>query len=375
MGKFVYLSYYSTEQVERSVSPAAITMTKYIINALNNFNGPITIISPAQAKGARYYAREEEFEELNQIIFLPSYYAKPKNCFLRFINRIRRKNDLKRELYRQVRDGDTLIVYHSLALMNAIKWILKRREIKLIIQVCEIYADVINDTKERKRELNFFKLADAYIFSSEQLEEKINSKKKKYAICLGTYQVEPDRREKFNDGKIHVVYAGTFDPRKGGAIAAAAAGEFLPENYHIHIIGFGMESDKKYLLDKIKTISEKSKCTVTYDGLKSGEDYIRFIQSCDIGLSTQNPDVTFNNTSFPSKVLSYMANGLRVVSIRILAVTQSSVGKYIYYYNNQTGKDLAEEILKVDINDNYCGKEIIRNLNSKFIDNLKELLE
>ena len=50
MGKFVYLSYYSTEQVERSVSPAAITMTKYIINALNNFNGPITIISLSQAK-------------------------------------------------------------------------------------------------------------------------------------------------------------------------------------------------------------------------------------------------------------------------------------------------------------------------------------
>lgn len=376
MKKIFYLSYYSVDQIHRTVSPAAITMTKYIGEILHEINGKVTIISPAQADDKERHIREKLIDEQdNEVIFLPTYYAKSNNYFMRLFNRFRRQRDLRQELYRQLKDGDTLIVYHSLALINAVKWISKRRKIRLIIQVCEIYADVINDKKRRKRELSFFKLADAYIFSSGQLEEKINSKKKKYAICLGTYQVEPDRGEKFNDGKIHVVYAGTFDPRKGGAIAAAAAGEFLSENYHIHIIGFGTETDKKYLLDKIKAVSEKSKCTVTYDGLKSGEDYIRFIQSCDIGLSTQNPDAAFNNTSFPSKVLSYMANGLRVVSIRISAITQSSVGEYIYYYNNQTSKDLAEEILKVDINDNYNGKEIVRNLNSKFTDNLSELLE
>lgn len=375
MSKLFYLSYYSVQQVQRNASPAAVAMTKYVSKALKQAVGKNTIISPAQALDRKFYPQEETVDEQNnKVIFLPSYYAKPKNYFMRIFNRFRRQRDLRRMLAEQLSDGDTLIVYHSLALIEAVRWVLKRRKIRLIIQVCEIYADVISDMKQKKREMRFFELADAYIFSSTQLEKRINTKQKKYAICLGTYQVEPDRGIRLQDGKIHVVYAGTFDPRKGGAIAAAAAGEFLPENYHVHIIGFGSEKDKKYLLDKIEEVSKKSKCTVTYDGLKSGEEYIRFIQSCDIGLSTQNPDAAFNETSFPSKILSYMANGLRVVSIRIRAITQSAIGEFIDYYDNQTGIALAKAILKVNIRDDYDGRSLIDNLDIAFIDSLRKLL-
>lgn len=374
MSKLFYLSYYSVQQVQRNASPAAVAMTKYVSKALKQAVGKNTIISPAQALDRKFYPQEETVDEQNnKVIFLPSYYAKPKNYFMRIFNRFRRQRDLRRMLAEQLNDGDTLIVYHSLALIEAVRWVLKRRKIHLIIQVCEIYADVISDMKQKKREMRFFELADAYIFSSTQLEKRINTKQKKYAICLGTYQVEPDRGIRLQDGKIHVVYAGTFDPRKGGAIAAAA-GEFLPENYHVHIIGFGSEKDKKYLLDKIEEVSKKSKCTVTYDGLKSGEEYIRFIQSCDIGLSTQNPDAAFNETSFPSKILSYMANGLRVVSIRIRAITQSAIGEFIDYYDNQTGIALAKAILKVNISDDYDGRSLIDNLDIAFIDSLRKLL-
>ena len=87
----------------------------------------------------------------------------------------------------------------------------------------------------------------------------------------------------------------------------------------------------------------------------SGEDYIRFIQSCDIGLSTQNPDAAFNATSFPSKILSYMANGLRVVSIRIPAIERSAVGNEVMFYNEQTpevelgGRDSKAVIEQLDL--------------------------
>lgn len=374
MNKVVYLSYYSLQSIYRTVSPAAVAMTKYVGSALTQAVGKITIISPAQASDRKFHPQEEMVDEQNnKVIFLPSYYAKPKNYFMRIFNRFRRQRDLRRMLAEQLNDGDTLIVYHSLTLIEAVRWVLKRRKIRLIIQVCEIYADVISDMKQKKREMRFFELADAYIFSSTQLEKRINTKQKKYAICLGTYQVEPDRGIRLQDGKIHVVYAGTFDPRKGGAIAAAAAGEFLPENYHVHIIGFGSEKDKKYLLDKIEEVSKKSKCTVTYDGLKSGEEYIRFIQSCDIGLSTQNPDAAFNETSFPSKVLSYLANGLRVVSIRIKALGQSAVNDLLFYYDENSPRAIAEAIKKVKIDCGYDGRKRIQDLDSEFISSLESL--
>ena len=233
--------------------------------------------------------------------------------------------------------------------------------------------------KRTRRKENFmFSAASSYIFSTELLNTEVNKDNKPYAICNGTYRAEPSliNEKIFNDkGKINCVCAGTFDPRKGGAAAAAAAAEFLPENYHIHILGFGNEAETKAMKDLINEIAKKSEASVTYDGLLSGEDYIRFIQSCDIGLSTQNPDAAFNATSFPSKILSYMANGLRVVSIRIPAIEGSAVGNYMYYYDEQTPREIAKAIMSVNTNDGYDGRKIISKLDQSFCCEIKKLLE
>ena len=127
--------------------------------------------------------------------------------------------------------------------------------------------------------------------------------------------------------------------------------------------------------DLISEVSKKSVATVTYDGLLSGEEYIRFIQSCDIGLSTQNPDAAFNATSFPSKILSYMSNGLRVVSIRIPAIEGSAIGKYMYYYDKQTPEEIAKAIMAVDLNDDYNGRQVISKLDAEFSYDIAKLME
>ena len=179
----------------------------------------------------------------------------------------------------------------------------------------------------------------------------------------------------FSDGKIHCVYAGTLDPRKGGAIASAESALFLNENYHIHILGFGNEKEKAEMLNTIDSISKKSKAKITYDGLLSGEEYIKFIQSCDIGLSTQNPNAKFNDTSFPSKILSYMANGLRVVSVRIPVVEESGIGKCVYYYDEQTPENIAKAIKSIDFSEEYDSRKAIGVLDKAFICNLKTMLK
>ena len=185
--------------------------------------------------------------------------------------------------------------------------------------------------------------------------------------------MEEDRDCRFEDGKIHLLYAGTLDPRKGGAAAVGSA-LGLPGNYHVHILGFGSEKDKKDLLDQIGNVSEKTEAAVTFDGLFSGEDYIRFVQSCDVGFSTQTPDAAFNDTSFPSKVLSYLANGLRVVSVRIKALERSAISDLLYYYDGNTPEAIAEAVKQIDFSQPYDSRSVIQELDKKFVEEIGALL-
>ena len=252
----------------------------------------------------------------------------------------------------------------------------KIRNFKLVLELEEIYSDVSGIQRQKKLEIKMANVADAYIFPTQQLNDLVNIKRKPFVIIHGTYDVEKPRKCNFNDNNIHVVYAGTLDLKKGGSEIAVKVANFLPANYHIHILGFGTKSQIEYIKDCIKNNSCENSAIITYDGVLSGEDYIRFIQSCQIGLSTQNAIPAFNNnSSFPSKILSYMSNGLRVVSAKIKVVEKSKVGDMIIYYNHQTPKEIAMAIQKVNFLSDYDSRKRINNLNNIFREELSLLLE
>jgi hypothetical protein len=205
------------------------------------------------------------------------------------------------------------------------------------------------------------------------LNDVVNKKNLPYAVIHGTYDVEPVLNQQSGD-KIHVVYAGTLSKIKGGAYAAAESARFLGENYRVHILGFGNNEQVEEIKALADKISAENGCRVSYDGCLSGEKYLRFIQACHIGLSTQNPQGGFNETSFPSKILTYMANGLQVVSARIPVVECSAVNDYIIYYDSQTPENIASAIKNVDLKNCTDTREIIRELNKDFKEKIKEVL-
>lgn len=277
-------------------------------------------------------------------------------------------------LLNTLKENDCVIVYHSLSYIRMLRLLHKFKKLRLLLELEELYGDVTGDSNMLRKEKQFAKKADAYILPTAMLKDSLSVGNKPCVLIHGTYQVEPQIGHGFGDNKIHVVYAGTFDPRKGGAAAAAAAAEYLPENYHVHILGFGSKSDTETMQRLIADVSTRAKATVTYDGLLSGEDYIRFIQSCHIGLSTQNPDADFNNTSFPSKILSYMANGLRVVSIRIPAIETSAIGGAMYYYDKQTPEEIARAIMNIDASELIDMRKIIVELDMKFQNDIQKIM-
>lgn len=374
MAKTVYLAHYD-DQNKRYTSPAGIAVMSYIIGALSRCEKKVTVLSSALSKTHAPMPRERLRLLDNVELLYPALPACPhaKNYPARYLRRLRHARLLEDELLHLLEDGDTLVVYHDLSLISTVRRVRQKKRIRLVIQACEIYADV-NGKRQRKRELDFFALADAYIFSSELLEQQINLKKAPFAICLGTYQSAPNLGgDRTNDTKLRCVYAGTLDPRKGGAAAIKAASH-LDQRYHLHLLGFGSEQQVKNIQRLIEQTAAQSTCTLSFDGCLSGEDYLRFLQSCDIGLCTQDPSASFSATSFPSKILSYLANGLRVVSIRIPAVENSAVGKQVLYYEQQTPEQIAQAIKGADLQRAPDGREVIDALDRAFVQELEKIL-
>lgn len=381
MKSVYYLGFYDIEQNKsenRNYVLSATNKMRYIIDTIEACGYSVEVISASQTlNSVGYPGKVLEIGKRSRLRLFRT---------LKWGNKARRvlsRHDMLRQVYRYLlrtlKKEDTVIAYHSVAYMNLLTKAKKKIGFRLILEVEEIYADVAGNANGRVQEEQFFKYADAYIFPTQLLDKTINTLKKPSVIIHGTYQVDSKRGQNIfletdkTPNTVHCVYAGTFDPKKG-SLDAILATEYLPLNYHVHILGFGTEKDRQAVKDCIAQASEKSVATVTFDGLLSGEEYIRFIQSCEIGLSTQNPNAKFNATSFPSKILSYMANGVRVVSIRIPAIEQSAVGDYLQYYEKQTPEEIAKAILSVDFSDGYDGRKIISNLDSSFRQSLAELL-
>lgn len=367
-----YIGFYG-KTGESGNSPAAINKMNYIYGVLKKNGFVPQIVSCSMIAGEKKPAETAEengitvhyFKKMARSRFKPMrvYQVFRQNIFLFFW------------LLSHMKKNEQILVYHSLGLMRCMYWAKKIKKFRLILEVEEIYNDVFRKSRwSQKMEKKFIACADKYIFPTELLNQQLNPGNKPYVLIHGTYQTEQDRGARFDDGKIHVVYAGTFDPRKGGATTTTTT-KWLPENYHIHIIGFGSEEDKRELCCLIEQTNAEAAATVSYDGCLSGEEYIQFLQKCQIGMSTQNPDAAFNATSFPSKILSYMANGLRVVSVRIPAIEGSAVGDDIYYYDEQTPEKIAQAILSVDFSDGYDGRAKIDSLAKSFEEEMKKFLE
>ncbi|MBQ9151952.1 MAG: LicD family protein [Clostridia bacterium] len=364
---------------ERVCHLPAYTKTNYLFHCFKRLGFETYVLSASQTRGKRSVGKR--FVQLDGTTVLELLPSRGRGGRVRNgINRAVFGFRLFARLMRLVKRGDTLWVYHSLGLMSVLRWLKRFKRFRLVLELEELYGDVRQSKWITRREIRFAHLADAYIFPTQALNERVNrrGREKPFAITHGTYQTAPPPAVEApydDDGRIHVVYAGTLDPRKGGVYAAMNAARYLPASYHVHILGAGTPDNLERMKQQMEEIRSACACTLTYDGILRDQAYTDFLHRCHIGLSTQDPAGDFNATSFPSKILAYMACGLRVVSARIPAVEHSGVGECLYYYGEQTPQAIAEAIKAVNLSDAYHGKRVINRLDREFLRELKELLQ
>ncbi len=267
--------------------------------------------------------------------------------------------------------SDTVVAYHSMSFIGVIRFSKWLKHYKLIEEIREVYADINEmSARNKKREQEYFQLADSYIFATELLNQQINQGGKPYVIAPAVYTPEKIVAEKYSDNRIHLVYAGTFRKSKGGVDAAIAACDYLDERYCLHVYGTGSDERLREINNMISK-NKSRKCEIRYEGVLYGDEFTNALQQCHIGLSTQNPEGAYNNTSFPSKIMTYLANGLDVLSVRIPAVETCPVGEYVYYYDDYSPQGIAEAVMQIDISQSVNKSELLLKLDEELLSKLR----
>ena len=230
--KIYYLGFYndcSVTKQERVIWLSAISKMNYIIDALvrSGFEIEVVSLSPSASTKNAYCGGVYDLKPGVKLRLFPTHSR--NNRLLRALNILQIEGAVRKFLC-GLEDDDVVLCYHNVQACKLLRKAKTKAGFKLLMEVEELYSDVSGDDDIRDAEIDTFGYADAFVFPTVLLNEVANPQKKPYALCSGVYEANKRIASKSDDGKIHIVYAGTLEPRKGAA-AAVAAGALLDERF------------------------------------------------------------------------------------------------------------------------------------------------
>lgn len=379
MGKVYYLAWLispGTEVKDFLISPAGQNKAWYIAGKLAKAVPGLEIISLAE-RSARWGFFPAQRVLWGQGAYFRSFwgFGKPGRVTRR-LHRWLRQAQLAWFLA-GLGPEDTVVAYHSLLTAEILLRAKAAQGFRLVLELEEIYQDMTPCTlRERAAENSIAQAADGYLLAAWSLTKKIPAGRP-FVVINGNYAL-PEQGESAipaSDGRIHCLYAGTFEPAKQGARIAIEAAEFLPENYCMHIGGYGTPQQVEEVRERIAQVQTRSRCEIRYEGFLTGAPYEALLARCQIGLSTLVPNEKFSELCFPSKILVYLSHGLNVVSGNTQAVRESDVGDLLSYYQSQTPQAVAAAIQQVELGCAADPKQRLRALDEKAGREIRQLME
>ena len=371
MKKVYYIGWYISDSDKDKYSGTVAGNLKmhYVVDQLKESGNTPEIIS---------FARSQTYRG-----FYLSKSKKSQDCQLRYLGgfsgygRLGAKLDfiIKKVLFIfwlffKVKSEDTIVLYHSVSLTSLLTKIRKIVRRHVILEVEEVYGYAAQGDDKSSLEVEFktIPLMDEYILINDYLQKEFSLPKEKCVPCYGVVNIPQRHEGRFDDGKIHVVYAGTIEGRNLGASLAVETAVFLPNNYVTHILGSGKKEHIDALLERIREINElKGFETVIYHGFMSGEALDNFLFKCHIGLSTYVQRDDFANNSLPSKVITYMCHDLAVVRGTASAFKMMDISKYWTLYSTGTPEDVAKTVASAMIPKFGEHAQYLLECNNKFV--------
>jgi len=378
-----YICYYNVLGSERDilVQPSAVTKINYVKSVLKELGCSVIIYSLAEGSHRDawtfYKPKRMVVDDCEQVLFCSTWIR--SNLLLKVFSRIWMWIQLLYYLLFKIRKNESIILYHSLAIKPVMvflkKWLGIKRE--LIVEVEEIFSAAYRyDSIKIQKEIKYIQaISSKNIVVNDLMMEKCGLHND-FAVCYGCYKIEK-RKEILDtdDGKIHIVYAGVIGEEETDAFLAVKIAAGLPLNYRIHILGYGIDANIKKLEQKIEEVNSLTdSAVVSYDGCLFDDDYIAFLQKCQIGLCTRTLEDEYSDYTFPSKVLVYLSNNVLPICTPIRCIQHSQISNSVVFSKDTSVASIIDSILSINsFTVDYS--VILKKLHSKFVDEMDRIIK
>ncbi len=373
-----YLGYYVTESQRNKLQlfPSCFSKIEYVADKLEQLGAQVRLVSAASAKkGTLFGGGRVSLSEKRTLRYFSSFGI--KGALFRKMNVVWLRFQLLLYILFCVKKKDVLLVYHSLFYAPVLKVAQKYFGKKFVLEIEDVYSSVTEEAKKFKTyEWEFFKYAESYLCVNDILAKKLPAEKKKI-VSYGNYSVYPKFAKPDTDC-IRLVYAGVIESYRGAAAMAVETMQHLDERYRLDVMGFGSKEEVEKLKNMIQEMNqEKGYECVRFLGMLQGEAYYAALQRCHIALSTHKYDeenMESADHTFPSKLLVYLGNNLRIIAQEIECLKASALSDYIVFYPGADSAAIAKTIEAIDLNVQYSSTEFVEKLDADFMIELNKLL-
>ena len=351
MKKVHYIGWYITPNDWGKYKCAIPGMMKmrYVANQIQNAGCELHILSLVDKQAKGLYGCYDTVFEGKHIHYMAGGSTKGE-LTLRLNNIIKHLTFILYILFKTSKK-DLIVLYHSYyytKLLAKLQRFIKR---DIVIEVEEIYGyTAVGDAPWVNDEIAQIKKFKKFTCVNDGIPQVLGLKPEDYVVVYGCGVFLDRTADRFNDGKIHVVYSGTIENRKQGAPTAIEAARCLTSEYVLHVSGYARDQNDVVTIKKrIAEINEElGEERIRYEGFLSEEDLDKLLFSCHIGLSPNVLRPNFANSTFPSKIVNYMCHDLSVV-ISYATAYDFPISEGWVFYHEQTPECIAEAIMEAEV--------------------------
>jgi glycosyltransferase involved in cell wall biosynthesis len=144
------------------------------------------------------------------------------------------------------------------------------------------------------------------------------------------------------DSEVRFLYSGSLDRTRGVDLLLQAVASLPEHGWRLDITGSGE------LADAVARFAQEPRWRerVKYHQSLPPDAYAKLVQAAHVGLNCQRFSDPISEVTFPSKVFTYLAAGLLVISSRASAVAELC-GNACFYYAQESPQALAEAMGKI----------------------------